>query len=119
MILGGPAVSVPGQLGVQQDINLEIRTETSNTGFSALRQPWKVILEPPEDEADLPVPEVSRPAVVLPQLLVALSLLGLRMTEQHQVIWASLQGDTETNQQGVARVQTFQSYLEPTEQIFS
>ena len=120
MILGvgpGPAVSVPRKVRVQTDVNLEIRTESSHTGYPALRQSWHIILEPPEDEPDLPVPVVSRPAVVLPQLLVALSLLGLRMAEQLQVIWPSLQGNTETNQQGVARVQTFQSYLEPSEQI--
>ena len=79
MILGvspGPAVSVPGQLGVQQEINLEIRTETSNTGLSALREPWDVILEPPEDDPDLAVPVVARPAVVLSELLVALSPLA-------------------------------------------
>ena len=118
LILGvgpGPAVSVPGQLRVQQDINLEIRTETSNTGLSALREPWDVILEPPEDDPDLPVPVIARPAVVLAELVVAVSLHWVRVTRHHQVIWPGLQGDTETNQQRVAGVQTFQSDLKPTE----
>ena len=101
MILGvcsSPAVGIPGKLGVQQDVNPEIRTESTNTGFAALRQSRNIILEPPEDDSDLSVPVVSRPGIILSQLLVTLSLHWLRMTKQLQVLRFRLQRDTETNQ---------------------
>ena len=117
MILGvgpGPAVRVPGQLWVHHDVNPEGRTESSHTGFSALRQSWNLVPEPPEDDPDLSVPVITRPTVVLSEVLVTLSLHGPRMTKQQEVLRSRRQGNTETNQQGVARVQSFQGYLEPS-----
>ena len=117
LVLGvgpGPAVRVPGQPRVQQDVDLEIRTESTNTGLSALRQSWNLVPEPPEDDPDLSVPVITRPTVVLSELLVTLSLHGPRTTKQQEVLRSRRQGNTETNQQGVARVQSFQGYLEPS-----